>query len=352
MPRPYKLGKRKVTQQVFDAEVMRLVGLGLNEKEIAHRLGERSRWTVGRSIKRLKDKKPLQIQAARSNGEYQRLSHDSFRGLPEMSRLIQNLKARGINGWKFHVNVLKQICDELEIYPSMLDGSWAQKYLATKRDTQSNAQLRGAKTVMRGWLKFAFNMSDNELQVLGIDAKHYEVGKWATVSLSEAQIHQAVGTLAGQGDYESLLVFRLGTECCLPLQELQRLKRADYIEEDGILRTFRPKTGSYWSKYPSRETAKLILACPHEQIFSNGDLKRVAQSLRELYGEIEANSEYFTMRPIHALRHVGAQRLLRKTDWNRAVVAVLGGWEAEKTLEDHYGAVPGAIIHKIGGGLW
>ncbi|MHC4397271.1 MAG: site-specific integrase, partial [Planctomycetota bacterium] len=327
------------------------VGLGLNEKESAQRLGV-TRWTVGRSIARLKAKKPDKIQSAQNEGVYQRLRQDSFRGLPEIARWIENLKARRIRGWKNQTSALKAICDELEIYPSMLDGSWAQKWIASKSDTKTDAQLRNGKTTLRSWLKFAFNLSDNELQVLGIDAKHYEVGKWATVALTEDQISKGIQILASRQDLQTLLVFRLGLECCTPLQELQRLKKSDWIQEDGILRTYRPKTGSYWSKYPSHDTVSMIRASPNEQIFNNGDLARAVKILRNLFREIDAKSLYFSMHPIHALRHCGAQRLLRKTDFNRAVVAVLGGWEAEKTLEDHYGAVPNQIIHKIGGALW
>lgn len=349
MPRPYKLGKRKVSIEVFDAEVLRLVGLGLQEREIGQRLGGASRWTVGRSIKRLKKRQPDQVKDAKTTGEYQRLSLDSFRGLPEIVKWIDNFKARGV-GWKPAVNTLKRICDVLEIYPSMLDGDWAQKWLVQTVENRSKAQMRVYKLALRGWLKFALKMSDNDLQVLGLDAKHYEVGKWATVRLSEPQIEQAIQMLGDQP--KALLAFRLGAECCCPLQELQRMRRSDYLKEEGILRTFRAKTGSFWSKYPSKITANLIMSNETERLFTKGDIDHIYQVLRFTFAKVGATVTYFDMHPLHALRHVGAQRLLVKTNWNRAVVAMLGGWNAEKTLEDHYGAVPSPIIHKIGGSLW
>lgn len=342
------LGHRKVDRETFDIEIERLIGLGLGVKDISFRL-KVSRWTVKRAVDRLKRDKPKALEEAKTAGAYVKLSGDSFRGLPEVMSLIENMRARGI-GYAPVVRPLKQICDALQIYPSMLDGAWAQKWLAMQDKTK--AQLRSHKIALRTWLKFAFKVDDNQLQVLGLDAKHYEVGKWATVNLLEDQIQEGYEILQKGYDTKELLVFRLGTECCTPLQELERMKRSDYLVEEGILRTFRPKTGSYWSKYPAPYTAKLIMESPTEQIFRNGDFRTISDELKDLYRQLQATSDYFKMRPIHALRHVGAQRLLRKTNWNRAVVAVLGGWEAEKTLEDHYGAVPNEIIHKVGRALW
>lgn len=346
--RPYRLGKKKTSQAEFDQEVLRLVKLGLREKEIAERL-KCSRWTVGRSLKRVGSGDPTELHQAKQEGEYKRLSHDEFLGLPELQPYIENMKARGVRHWKNRIFPLKKICDDLQIYPSQLDMAWAQKWLASQNES-TMAQLRPFKVCLRVWQKFMFKASDSGLSAMGLDAKHYETGKWAMVTLSENQIAKAESILHGK----ALLVFRLGVECCTPYQELERLKKSDYSETTGILRTFRGKTGSFWSKYPSKESIALLLSMPNEQVFTHGDFDDIHEELRECYKAIEANSEYFFYHPIHALRHVGCQRLLRmpKINYNRAVVAVLGGWEAEKTLEDHYGAVPDDIIHRMGSSLW
>lgn len=351
MARGYKIGKRKVTQEVFDAEILRLIGLGLRENQIATQL-KTSRWTIGRSLKRSVKNKPTETTEAKQEGSYQKLTNDSFRGLPEISGWIDNFKARGVK-FASPVNALRMVCDELQIFPSMLDSHYAQKWLARQAGIKTKSQMRHKKVAIRGWLKYSRNMSDNELQVLGLDAKHYEVGKYATVGLSEQQISKAIFLLERHHkDRKVLLAFRLGTECCCPKQELERLNKSDYLPQEKILRTFREKTGSFWSKYPDQKTAALLMKNDTEKIFTNGDIKYMITRLKQIYNEVEAASPYFNMKPLHALRHTGAQRLLRKTDWNRAVVAVLGGWNAEKTLEDHYGAVPNNIIHNMGQKLW
>lgn len=351
MTRGYKIGTRKVSQEAFDSEILRLVRLGLNQKEVARRC-KASRWTIDRSMKRSVNRQPDQVTEAKTQGEYQKTSNDSFRGLPEIMKWIDNFKARGVDHRR-SIDTLKQICDKLEIYPSMLDGHYAQKWLSMHAGILDKSQQRVFKVSMRGWLKFSMNASDNQLQVWGLDAKHYSVGKWATVGLSEEQIKNGIAELSKDPeDKKVLLAFRLGTECCMPFQELLKLKKSDFINEEKILRTYRQKTDSFWSKYPDQKTAYLLSEMITENVFVNGDFEFIKMRLRQIYHLIGATSPYFNSRPIHSLRHVGAQRLLRKTKWNRAVVAVLGGWNAEKTLEDHYGAVPNNIIHNIGNELW
>ena len=69
--------------------------------------------------------------------------------------------------------------------------------------------------------------------------------------------------------------------------------------------------------------------------------------MKEVYRKIGIREKYFYHRPIHALRHIGAHRLLRKTNYNYPLVAELGGWTDEKTLKDCCGKILNEIIIAI-----
>ena len=62
----------------------------------------------------------------------------------------------------------------------------------------------------------------------------------------------------------------------------------------------------------------------------------------------EAESSYFFKMPTHALRHAGAQRLLRATGWNVAYVA-RRGWKTTEELIQSYGEMPADLeLHQAG----
>jgi len=357
MVRPYYVGKQKVSQETFDLEVKRLLSLGLKQVEIAGRIrrpegGPCDRKTIMRAMKRLGSATVDEVQ---KTGAWVRMTHDSFRGLPEIVKFYESMTAQriGSNQVQAEIGFVKRFCEDLQIFPAQLDLAWAVKWVGQHPELADN-QMRAYKVGIRKWLKFAHGTSDEQLKSAGLDAKHYLVGQFATINLSEEQIEEGIEWLEGTGSDRALLAFRLGSECCCPKQEMLALKKENIFQAEGtrVLRTFRGKTGSFWTKYPQRETFKLMEEMPEPlftpQSFRNG----LRSDLRACYASVEAQGEYFTMKPVHALRHVGAIRLLRKNRWNRAVVAKLGGWEAEKTLEDHYGAVPDELIHEAGVSLW
>ena len=53
----------------------------------------------------------------------------------------------------------------------------------------------------------------------------------------------------------------------------------------------------------------------------------------------DASTSYFIKKPVHALRHAGAQRLLLATDWNISYVSKRG-WKKAQELSDSYGDMP------------
>lgn len=350
MVRPYRLGKQKVSQEYFDDEIKRLLALGLKQNEIADRL-KLERTTIYRAMQRLGA--PV-VNKAKQAGEYVRLSSDAFFSLPELSMWIESLRARKIGQWRRYIGTLKHACDELQIYPSMLDLAWAQKWLASHSD-ESNESLREMKITLRQWLKFAFKITDQELTLAGLDAKHYGIGKWRNVKMSTEQRNCLRNYLNDLKDYDSLFVFEFGLDTCSRASEIAALKFSDFVRlPNGLIivnigTTKTEKAGqSFVTGYVRDQTYKLA-----ERV-TNGDkvvrdIQAVSATLKAAYIHcgIAATSAYFEMHPLHALRHVGAQRYLERTNWNRAAVAKLGHWLAEKTLEDHYGGIPDDIVMKL-----
>ena len=71
-------------------------------------------------------------------------------------------------------------------------------------------------------------------------------------------------------------------------------------------------------------------------------LKELNANLRAVYEQVGGNAAdpYYTKKPSHALRHVGAQYWLRKSRFDYGFVAELGGWTTIQELQKSYGGMP------------
>ena len=71
-------------------------------------------------------------------------------------------------------------------------------------------------------------------------------------------------------------------------------------------------------------------------------LKELNANLRAVYEQVGGNAAdpYYTKKPSHALRHVGAQYWLRKSRFDYGFVAELGGWTTLQELQKSYGGMP------------
>jgi transposase len=389
MPKVIKIGKKKASAEQLEQEVVRLMAMGLNDRQIAQRINPKeppSRMTIYRIRQRLENKGQLDKaqQAQQEQREYHNLNLQQFEQLPELQDYILGLKGIGKKSWRKKISNLNRICNDLGIYPAQLDIKYYLQWRAKIFDEykqrglrviDANAALRAYNITMRDFLRAMGRANDFELKQNGIDAKHYLDGQYATVLLSEDQIARAIQHLkTKQKDNElegneqealtykrALAIFRIGTECCTPKQELDDIRPNSFFVPDGDgeyrLRTLREKTGSFWTKYPDQETVKLfkeLETADSDGTYFSGEMlgNGISKALEETYDLIGTMDKFFHIRPLHALRHVGAQRLLRKTNWNRAITAELGGWESELTLAQHYGAVPAAIVHNTGKALW
>jgi len=209
----------------------------------------------------------------------------------------------------------------------------------------------------------------------GLSGEKTSYGKYAHVKLSDEQIAKAYEIIASDPQAVEKgyhLAFEIGVQTCARAFAIASIPISKIRREGNlyVLEVFEPKikegdeylgyVGKWWKKYISKSLyAKiqewikqhpqricLFLDKPTKsqaKIYCNG----FGKYLKEVYEKLEIKEEYFYKKPIHALRHVGAHRLLRLTDYNYEIVAKLGGWTDAKTLRDCYGEIPEEFVLKI-----
>lgn len=335
--RPYRIGKKKVSQEEFDEEVKRLALLGLEVNQIASQM-RRDRTTVYRSLQR-SDLSAQEKKQAKDLKEWKKLSTDEFYQLPEIEKWTVDLKARRVKNWRSQVSMIKKISDSLQIYPSQLDLHYSKNYLATQEDLTLN-QLRATKTNLRVWLKYAHRVTDNELTTAGLDAKHYDLRQYAHIKLQRSIIDQIQIDISD--DVQTAFTWSFGIDTCSRFNEIKNMK-LEYFEDRGNVITCRIQTSKTeksgqgiakgWVRRQTYELAKKALP------LTNGDMERIRKRLQDEYKKYAPNESYFLEHTFHAMRHCGAQRYLEIFKRNLQLVAKYGHWMGTKTLEDYYGGV-------------
>src|SRR5207245_844633 len=84
-----------------------------------------------------------------------------------------------------------------------------------------------------------------------------------------------------------------------------------------------------------RDGCKYLFGDSQEEL--NKIYKELPKIFEEIYLEAGIKEEYFYIKQVHALRHVGAHYWLNRTKYNHAIVARIGGWKSVQTLIDCYG---------------
>lgn len=345
MPKNFVIGKKTVSKETFKKEVEKLLKKGFNYDQIAKRLNPKNpvnRSNICRIVKDINISKST-IQEAK----YLRVNQEDFYQFPEIKQWVLDNKARRVDKATYRslISRVKSICDDLQIYPTQLDIEKAQEWISTKEELDLS-QLRSWKVAIRLWLKHCHRVTDNELKIAGLDAKHYALRKYAHVNLNDEQILHMNDIL--KPFEKSNFAFNFGVDTCSRRDEIQTMQLSFFqdLKDFYICKILTPKTAKHgqaqaigYIRPNTFELAKEALP------LKNGDMNEIQARLTQAYKEV-TQEPYFIMKPFHALRHVGAQRYLRIFNYNYALVAKLGHWIGTKALEDYYGGIPLEIVQR------
>lgn len=204
-------------------------------------------------------------------------------------------------------------------------------------------------------------------------------GKYATVRMDEKTYQAIRDELEAEYSTHSdvWLYFAYGVEAFPRRSSIQKtMCKYEEIQQDGktilVTQNFESKTSHYknglWTKYifdPKLQAEiKSRKAAGYDYLFSEATRKNdepIIEILKEKYRKHglteqgqktpgDRESSYFIAKPVHCLRHVGAQRLLRATGWNVAFVASCG-WKKPQELIDSYGELPAELRTKMLGAV-
>jgi len=201
----------------------------------------------------------------------------------------------------------------------------------------------------------------------GLGGEKESYGQYAHIKLTDAQIDQAQEIL--KDDLETRTFFNYGIESCARSQTLAKteISKID-VEENQLIaiRVFESKTEKPWTKYllttkyphamqTWQDIQAYMKAHPNRRFLfldKESDYQafedRICKNLKELYQTLGLTDPYFYMKPIHSLRHIGAQLWLRRTKRDYGFVAEVGGWKTIDVLKDCYGGLtPEDMLEKL-----
>jgi integrase len=161
---------------------------------------------------------------------------------------------------------------------------------------------------------------------------------------------EAVKNVSYEAYIIDLFMFKTGTRIEATLEALIE----DFREDENTVKVVdkgRHSTGrKTWKKYidedlkaqlksliKDRRTGKIFSLTSDEMC----DINKIAyqKTIPEILAKIPMVNHFW--------RHMFAQHMLRRTDWNYAVVASLGGWTIQ-ALQESYGKPPEAIVAQWG----
>lgn len=248
----------------------------------------------------------------------------------------------------------------------------------TRADVITGAAYRYSKAV-RDFMKFhGYQFPTGETGVMSQSIAPFH-GKYAKIRMTEETYQKIKDELEAEYSTHSdiWVYFVYGIEAFPRRQSIQEtLCKYEEIEANGktilITENFESKTAHYkngmWEKHifdpKLHDEIKSRKAAGYNFLFSdqtrdNDDY--IVDILKEKYRKYglteqgqktrgDPETSYFIRKPVHCLRHCGAQRLLRATGWNVAYVAKRG-WKKPQELIDSYGEIPADIEHKMLGAV-
>lgn len=203
-------------------------------------------------------------------------------------------------------------------------------------------------------------------------------GKYSDVRISEAKYKEIKEELKKEYGAESdeWLFFAFGIETYSRKMAIWTATTSYEIDDEEskkimVVKVYESKTkqtkGGMWTKYIfDEEIQKQIIrrGKTDSKLFPNANnkwYKKIMEMLRSKYRQHgltahgqdipgDPESSYFLNRPVHAFRHIGAQRLLLATNWNIAFVSSTG-WKTSQELVNSYGEMPLSMKKKVLGSV-
>jgi len=228
----------------------------------------------------------------------------------------------------------------------------------------------------------------------GLSGEKQSYGRYAHIKLSDDQINQVKSILESNNEWKEKgfdIGFRIGVETCTRAWALSTIPKSRITKEGNrlIIQVFEPKVkekdryfkrlGKWWRKYISKDLWERVTEYmeSHKEreclLLNNATEKRsefwlygekierivndkkksinlhngFTDALKFAYKQIGITEPYFYEHAIHTLRHIGAHRLLRLTNYNYEIVAKLGGWTTPQIVRDCYGEMPDDVIFQV-----
>lgn len=235
-----------------------------------------------------------------------------------------------------------------------------------------------AKCARNFLLTHGYNMPRGERSTLAASVVPFH-GLFNEVRLTEAEYSAGKDYLEREHgvDSDAFRWFTVGIEGLPRARALHGMttERETVETKNGtiwVMSAFESKTDYHnkgkWPKYiHGKRTREAILAAEKKgrHVIVERDYKaatkKVYPALRAVYRHVgidkknlinrdDPESGYVMKHPSHALRHIGAQRWLRLTNWNIEFVASMG-WRSPNELTQSYGAMPAEAKFELLGGL-
>ncbi|MGB6463382.1 MAG: hypothetical protein WBF38_04060 [Nitrosotalea sp.] len=386
-------GKRRSDAEILK-EIVKLALQGIQPTEISKITGK-GRTTVWRFLEKASQQGLIQKTSTgridlpkqvKDPKVYEIIANDKFvQKYEAVSKWVTDMRTRNngkpIVAWRHYLSKFKTICDTLKIKPYELlesrDGKpyggaesvlrdfatamQAGKVIPASKKGRSKIYLDDIAIRFSNYIKPVRNFCIvNGVAIPSrtsgiLSCKKFGYGKYSHVKLSFEKIDECVRLLGekyGHASREQALFVFYYLTCARKEAGLDVKAHTITIHESGWVtcRVYESKTGQTWTKYVPSDN-------PHQKIFldyvkkregckylfgdSRQELNKIYVELpkifEEVYRQAGIKEEYFYLKQVHVLRHIGAHYWLNRTKYNHAIVSRIGGWKSVQTLIDCYG---------------
>jgi integrase len=257
---------------------------------------------------------------------------------------------------KNRVKVLRRICMGLKVskkkHEQIIDWKLHPLAMTEEKALQFIAEYirRGyndhkIRLVLRNFLKYA--KGDEPTGISGEKV----FGKYGHIYTTKQKIRMILAWIQAKS-YKMYVfckfMFKTATRATASmLAKLSNFNQADktiVIYDKG-----RKRQKQKWTKHVDNELLNDMLPLiSNGELFQDIDLVEARKLCKEAYRKFIPELASEIPMPLHFWRHMFAQHMLRATNWNYTLVAMLGGWKDEKTLKDNYGMPPDEIVKQWG----